>query len=79
MTKYLLIFMFVFIASRRSDSENDLSTKNLKVKSSTTCDSIDSMRTPPGSPPPPYGKHSEDDSEENSMFSNVSTKKISLN
>ncbi|CAL8080561.1 unnamed protein product [Orchesella dallaii] len=53
--------------SRRSDSVSDLTKSNSlnsKSRSSAAWDSIDSSNhlSPPGSPPPPYGRHSDNDS-----------------
>lgn len=58
------------VGSRRSDSVNDLSKSNsLNSKSrgsATWGDSVDATSnnhlSPPGSPPPPYGRHSDNDS-----------------
>ena len=72
-----LIFIFL-LASKRSDSVNDLSKAgdSSQSRSSLAWDSIDSTKSPPGSPPPPYGKQTESENivfnEENHPKNNVS-------
>ncbi|CAG7827365.1 unnamed protein product, partial [Allacma fusca] len=63
-------------ASRRSDSVSDLTkNNNSRSRGSVAWDSVDSTRlSPPGSPPPPYGKHDPESGvfiEENHSFNNV--------